>query len=376
MRLAIISHTAHYKTDEGEIVGWGPTITEINHLIEKFDKIYHVAFFHDSKPPKSAMPYTSSKIEFVALPLSGGKSVFEKAGIITRLPKTIKTVNSILKKVDVFQFRAPVGIGVYLIPWLLLKNKRGWFKYAGNWSQENPPLGYALQRKMLKRQNKKVTVNGTWPNQKKHIIPFENPCLSNNERQAGKENIAKKTYKPPFTFCFVGRLEDEKGVQRIIDAFLSLTDMGKMVNKIHLVGTGKKDEVYKNQIKDKSSKFIFHGALGRSEVFEIYQKSDFFLLPSTASEGFPKAIAEAMNYGCVPIVSSVSSIKQYLDIRNSYIVSPVTSERLAEIIMTIFKGSAESIKSKAKEGHKTSKNFTFEHYNQRIWTEILEQATS
>ena len=43
MKLAIISHTEHYKTKAGTIVGWSPTVNEVNHLLEIFDEIYHVA---------------------------------------------------------------------------------------------------------------------------------------------------------------------------------------------------------------------------------------------------------------------------------------------------------------------------------------------
>src|SRR5690606_41847313 len=64
----------------------------------------------------------------------------------------------------------------------LFCHKKGWYKYAGNWNQKKPPLGYALQRWMLKHQKRKVTINGSWPKQPKHCITFENPCLTEKER--------------------------------------------------------------------------------------------------------------------------------------------------------------------------------------------------
>ena len=36
-KLAIISHTEHYYDSKGEIVGWEPTIREINHFSTIFD---------------------------------------------------------------------------------------------------------------------------------------------------------------------------------------------------------------------------------------------------------------------------------------------------------------------------------------------------
>ena len=41
--VAIISHTQHYCDKNGEIVGWEPTIREINQLCDIFDLVYHVA---------------------------------------------------------------------------------------------------------------------------------------------------------------------------------------------------------------------------------------------------------------------------------------------------------------------------------------------
>ncbi|SHI37375.1 Glycosyltransferase involved in cell wall bisynthesis [Mesonia phycicola] len=371
MKLAIISHTEHYKTKDGEIVGWGPTITEINHLVSRFDKIYHVAFFHDEEAPPSSISYNSEKIEFIALPPSGGKTIKEKLTVVTNLPKTLKIIKEVLNKVDAFQFRAPVGIGVYLIPYLTQRvTKTGWFKYAGNWSQENPPLGYKLQRKFLINQHRKVTINGKWPNQPAHCLTFENPCLTLEERKEGIQIIDSKNYQPKYTFCFVGRLEDEKGVQRIIDAF-STVDNHKFVNHIHFIGNGEKIEAYKEQVNQHKIPATFHGFLSRTEVFNIYKKASFLLLPSTASEGFPKVIAEAMNYGCIPIVSNVSSIGQYINTENGFIVNPTTSVKLISILKELEEINHEILKEKAIKAYQVSESFTFENYNHRICTEIL-----
>ena len=96
-------------------------------------------------------------------------------------------------------------------------------------------------------------------------------------------------------------------------------------------------------------------------------------MPSTASEGFPKVIAEAMNYGCLPIVSNVSSIGQYINVNNGFIVKPTTAQKLTDILEDIVQEKKEKhLKEKAIKAYKVAKNFTFEHYNFRIWHEVLE----
>jgi glycosyltransferase involved in cell wall biosynthesis len=371
MKLAIISHTEHYKDDNGRIVGWGPTISEVNHLSKHFEVIYHLAFFYDEPSKKSSLPYTSDNIIFIGLPISGGKSIYKKLRIIEKMPFLLWKVNRYLKKVDVFQFRAPIGFGVYLIPFLsIFIKKQGWFKYAGNWNQQNPPFGYALQRYFLKKQKRKVTINGKWPNQPNHCYTFENPCLTSDERNFGKKFIADKAYLPPYNFCFVGRLEDEKGVQRIIDTVKKM-DNHSIIDTIHLIGDGHKKHTYLKEIEEHNLPFQVHGFLNRNEVFEIYKKSHFLLLPSTASEGFPKVIAECMNFGCIPIVSNVSSIGQYINSQNGFILEPVSIEEILLVFKKINLLNEKDLKIKALLSYKTSKNFTFEHYIKRIKKEII-----
>ena len=371
-KLLIISHTEHYSNVDGSLVGWGPTITEINHLAPYFELIIHIGFYYDEKAPPSALPYTANNIKFVALPIQGGSTFSKKLLLFWKMPKTIRIIWKTLKQVDAFQLRTPTGIGVYLIPVLtIFTRKKGWFKYAGNWVQKKPPLGYRLQRWMLKNQSRIVTINGFWPEQPKQCLSFENPCLTLNERDFGKEIVAKKKYDVPFKLCFVGRLEDEKGVQRILDA-LKQIQQPNFIDSVHFIGDGEKRSSYEKQAESISLDIIFHGYLQREEVFEIYRKSHFMLLPSTASEGFPKVIAEAMNFGCIPIVSSVSSIGHYVTTENGFIVAPATAENMYKILMSLKDEENEILKSKAMHAYKRVAQFTFDHYNHRIINQILK----
>jgi len=371
LKLAIISHTDHYKTSDGTIVGWGPTIQELNHLAEDFEEIFHIAFLHPDSPPPSSLPYTKTNIHFIPLKPVGGKGLGEKLKIITSIPEVLGTINKTLERVDVFQLRTPTGMGVYLIPYLSwFSKKKGWYKYAGNWNQYNPPLGYRLQRAMLKVQKGKVTINGTWPHQPKKCLTFENPCLTEAERREGLTMAQSKKFVGPFTFCFVGRLEDAKGVQRIIEAFGQLKNLVN-VSAVHFVGNGPKMEHYKNQCETLGIPAIFHGFLDRVAVFRIYKMSHFFLLPTSASEGFPKVIAEAMNFGCLPIVSQVSSIGQYVNAENGFIVEPCTSEHLRFAVAKAMASNESYLLKKSILAHKAVFQFTFEHYRNRIQNELI-----
>ncbi len=377
--LAIISHTEHYRSQEGQIVGLSSTIAEINHLTEIFDHIYHLAMFHDDTPPSNTMPYTSDNITFIELPALGGREVKDKLKILLNVPKVINRVAQTINKADYFQFRAPTGIGVFVIPFLILaRSKEGWFKYAGNWKQRQAPLAYRFQRWLLKNQKRKVTINGQWENQPNHCLSFENPCLTDEELQIGQQIVIKKELlNNKFNLCFVGRLEEAKGIGMLLDALQELdTKYSDRIIQLHVIGEGRERTTYENMARKNNVKIRFYGLISRTEVHDIYKKCHAIILPS-ASEGFPKVIAEAMNYGCVPVVSNVSSISQYvINERNGFLFDPITSDVLKVTLLKLLRLNNEAYKALISGDDYKMTKFSFAYYNDRIITEIIQSVGS
>ncbi|WP_299399522.1 glycosyltransferase [uncultured Gelidibacter sp.] len=371
--LTIISHTEHYLLPDGSVVGLGSTVTEINHLLQIFDSITHVAMLHDSPAPPNAMPYLSDQIKFVALPAVGGRTVRAKLGILFQSPKVIAIIRKALRESDYFQFRAPTGIGVFVIPYLLVFNrKKGWFKYAGNWKQSDAPLAYSIQKWLLEKQSRPVTINGFWEDQPKHCLSFENPCLTEQEILSGQMVMASKSFQIPLELCFVGRLEAAKGVDLIIAAVEELElEARQKIGLIHLVGSGPQIETYKKRVEALKLPFIIHGHLSRTEVHQIYMKSHGILLPSE-SEGFPKVIAEAMNYGCIPIVSNVSSISHYIkDGENGYIMPTLDVLSLMHCLTQLLTMEVTVYQQMKNNSVTYIKRFSYDYYNQRLLQEVL-----
>lgn len=370
MKLAIISHTQHFADAAGTIYGWGPTVREINFLASEFEEITHVACIHNGVPPASCLPYSSKNIHFIPIAPTGGKSIIEKLNVLTTAPDVIRKVSRILKEVDAVQVRLPTGIGNYLLPYLTIKNNHAliWVKYAGNWKQDKAPLGYKFQRWWLERNflNCKVTINGAWENQPKHCISFENPCLDELERKQGSIIISKKNYCGPYTASFIGRMETAKGVNRILEA---LSEFAKQnISTIHFIGDGKEKKHFEHVSSSQTDvRCVFHNSMSREKISEYLAQSHFLILPSD-SEGFPKVIAEAANYGAIPIVSDVSSISQYINETNGFVWNPETNFREWLSKLTFLK---EDLENKSRKLHEVARAFTFEKYLLKLKSTIL-----
>ncbi len=371
MKLLIISHTEHYKNSDGEIVGWGSTITELNHLTDIFDEVHHCAPLNEGIAPLSSLPYISSKIKFIPLKPYGGDTLLKKLSVLTTAPHNLRIIRRSLKDVDIFQFRAPTGMGIYVIPWLMyLSGKKGWFKYAGNWKQPNPPLGYRIQKRYLVQNSKfHVTINGKWDDQPDHCLTFENPCLTQEELAVGEDNVSNKDYSGKLNFIFVGRLEKAKGVYRILDAFGKIDS--DRIGKIHLIGDGDERELFEEIAAKTGCDIVFHGFLPQNRVFELYKQSHIFLLPSD-SEGFPKVLAEAANFGSIPIVSDISCLSDYVtNGKEGWLFDLEEVDALKSRIINVLDSPGDELYNIARKIQKQSNLFTFEYYNYRIKNELL-----
>lgn len=372
-RLVIISHTEHYIQADGTVAGWGATINEINHLSGNFEVIYHIAFLHPGTPPPSSLPYTSPSIKFVPLQPVGGKGMGAKLKMLWHIPAIINTVRKTLRQVDVFQLRAPTGMGVFLIPYLMLfSKKRGWYKYAGNWGQDIPPFSYALQRRMLKLQKCPVTINGHWPNQPEHCHSFENPCLTEEDITNGKSISENKEFQSPFVFTFIGRLDEAKGVSTLLEALKYIPS--EKIKSVHFAGDGKDIETYKTTAAFLGDKVNFHGFVTQQEVHAILKESHFLLLPSK-SEGFPKVIAEAACYGAIPIVSTVGSISHYINQSNGFLWNRETGATYDQLLDKAVHSSPEELKHISQKATLLAADFTFNNYLQKLKATVFKGNT-
>jgi glycosyltransferase involved in cell wall biosynthesis len=371
MKLGIISPTPHYLNSKGQYVGWGPTLIEIEYLTELFDEIVHVAPLYPGAPPNACIPYQSDKITFYPLVAAGGPGIKNKLKIISSIYTNLRIIREKMKGADWIHLRTPANLGLYTLPYLsLTKNKNVWVKYAGNWKQENAPWSYALQRWWLRHnlQHSKVTINGKWPGSGEHLLSFENPCLTEDDLKKGRQLAALKDFNGQPSICFVGTLETNKGAGFFLQSLKNLSQ--PFFKKVYIVGDGSQKEYFQELAKEVPLEVVFTGFLRKEQISEIYGECQFSILPS-ASEGFPKVIAEAANYGCIPIVTDMSCLSQYIfSGENGFLLKDNKPETITSLLEDIFSRSWD-FRAISGGALKMAELFTFHHFLEKVKSEIL-----
>ena len=373
MKLVIISHTSHYISKE-KIVGWGPTIREINKLAELFEEVYHLAPFYKKTAPESSLPYSSENIIYIPLKPYGGEKISEKLSVITTAPHNLNVLRMVLKKFgksDWIHFRAPTAMGLFVLPYLSVNRiPKLWVKYAGNWRMDNQPLSYSIQKWWLENniQRSKVTINGYWTGQKEHLLDFKNPCFDNNELEMANQTGINKNFTGKLTICFAGSLTKNKGAGLLIEA-LKQFPLKDQIEEVIIAGDGIMRKELEKLSEDAGVKIIFKGYLSKEDMSKLYARSHLIALPSE-SEGFPKVIAEAAAYGCVPVVSDISSISQSFDNEKAFLMKEINPEELSNRLKEAIE-NREMLKKKSEECIKLSALYTYENYIKAIKEKIL-----
>ena len=136
--------------------------------------------------------------------------------------------------------------------------------------------------------------------------------------------------------CYVGRVEKKKGIQELLEAADRCSNI-----EFNIIGPIT-DSDFKNVNK---SNVKLWGPVENSQIFEILNKMDAYVLPSY-SEGFPLGVLEAMSCGLPIIASDVGSIKDMISEYGGILVQPYSVE---DLVYAFNKISSKDIRMKMSE---------------------------
>lgn len=272
-----------------------------------------------------------------------------------------------MKRANHIHLRCPGNIGLLAsIIQILFPKVKKTAKYAGNWDPNSKqPFTYKLQRWILSNtfltRNMQVLVYGDWENQTKNIKPFFTATYSKNEII----EIPIRKLSNKLKFIFVGTLSSGKNPIYAVQLLENLSKHGFQVD-LELYGEGKERKAIEDyiHINNLSDIITLKGNQSQEIIKRAYQESHFLILPSK-SEGWPKVVAEAMFWGCIPLASPVSCVPYMMGNGSRGVV---LKEKLLEdsnqIVQVI--NNQENYQKMTFEGQLWSQQFTTETFEVEI----------
>ncbi len=368
MKLAIFTLVEHIEND-GKYYGYAPYVREIDLWNAHFNEVLVVApVSKKNKIDALTIPYQHSNLEVIDVPVFNIKSIGSIFKLLFSLPNMIFKMVRAMRQADHLHFRSPSNIAaVAAVVQIFFPNKKKTMRYTGNWDPNSTqPIGYKFQKWLLSNsfltKNMTALVYGNWPNTSKNAKPFFAATFNNSE----KEDFVVRSYNSELKFVFLGALVAGKRpllaiqiVELLLSKDLSCT--------LHFYGNG----ILKDELQDYIStrnleKNIFlYGNKDRNEIKEALQQSHFTILPSK-SEGWPKALAEGMFFGSIPISTKISCVDWMLGYGKRGILIEPNAELAVEKILKVLR--EERLSEMAKAAQKWSQKYTVEKQKIEIET--------
>lgn len=115
------------------------------------------------------------------------------------------------------------------------------------------------------------------------------------------EAVSRMPERSPRSIIYFGRLNREKGLDRIVEACRGLIER-EIPFRFSAYGAGPDAESFLREMRAVcGERFEFCGVADGESKWQALAENDIFLLPSD-HEGLPIALLEAMAAGCVPVV--------------------------------------------------------------------------
>jgi glycosyltransferase involved in cell wall biosynthesis len=263
---------------------------------------------------------------------TGGDALLDKAIQALALPRHVWRLAGAMRQADAIHVRCPGNLG--LLGCLLARpfGKPCVAKYAGQWSDyPGEPRAWRWQKALLRSPwwRGPVLVYGRWPGQPPKVVPFFTSVMDDAQMARARLSVHRDWSKQPPEVLFVGRLSSQKNVDVILRALALLRPEGLCL-RLRVVGDGplRRDLEALARALELDQQVIFQGAVPQARVLDYYEQARILVLASQ-TEGWPKAIAEAMAFGLVCIGANRGLVPQMLGEGRGLLVEPGDAAALA-----------------------------------------------
>ena len=335
--LLIVSHVRHYQY-EGEIYAYGPYAREVDVWADLFPQVQIAAPCRCEAPSSDCLPFRATNISVIAQKETGGESISEKLRQVIALPKLCFDLGRAMRSADAIHVRCPGNLGLLGSVLAPLFSRNLVAKYSNQWSRfPGEPWSWRFQRFLLQSRwwRGPVTVYAREDQARGHVVPFFTSILTADQMTQARRASNRPFASNKLRILYVGRLSRSKNVDTLLLALADLTKQGRAV-ECTVIGEGPFRSDLEELCASRGLGEIvqFTGGLPFDSVLGYLEKADVLVLVSE-TEGWPKAIAEAMAFGLICVGTNRGLVPELLADGRGFTVPPGDPEALVGVLRQI-----------------------------------------
>ena len=378
MRLAIISHKVCWNSTDspsGYQTDGGFTL-QVKAISELFDQTKVVVPCEELKREIGVSPLVGRNLQVCPLSVPEGQGLKSKLNFPFWLLRNGRIVWKEIRRADAVHAPIPGDVGTVGLLFALLLKKPLFVRHCGNWLVQRTAAEQFwkwIMERFAGGRNVMFATGGTneSPSKQNSNIKwiFSTSLRKDEIEKASVRELPADGKIKLITAC---RLEDRKGVDVVIESFPSILE--KFPNAtLDVVGDGSLLNKLKKQAESLKiqDKITFHGKVKHSKVIDLMKNAHLFCFPTSASEGFPKVVVEALANGLPVITTKVSVLPKLIGNGCGVLLDEAASGKLAEAVINVCT-KPEKYERMSEQAIKTAQQYSLENWRDFIGENLRE----
>ncbi len=366
MRFLVISHAPHFAR-EGKWFAYGPLVKEMVLWEKCVDQMEVFAPVVPANSDAINLPYLSERTFVTESPSLDFTSLGEAARSTFKLPWIVHRMWAAMWSADHIHLRCPGNLALVgcllqvFFPW-----KKKTVKYAGNWDAKSAqPKTYKLQQWIINQpwlsRNMTVLVYGDWAHSSGNIRPFFTASYFEKDFVP----MHKSPISEGIKLVYVGGLVSGKNPMTSLQALKLLVDGGHNARLV-FCGEGAERKALEDfvALHGLGSRVLLRGNVSAQEVKQELVEAHFLVFLSD-SEGWPKVVAEAMSWSCIPITTAVSCVPEMVGHGRRGVLVDKDPEQIVKSIIGL-KEQPLQFQQMQEEARVWARQFTLERFASEI----------
>jgi glycosyltransferase involved in cell wall biosynthesis len=387
MKLAIISHKGIWRSSASSsgYATQGGFPLQIRAISKLFDETVLVLPVY---PPQheGEMALTGHNTTVRPLPRPVGVGLRRRVNFLFWILRSIRILWNEIRRADAVHAAVPGDVGTVGMVLAVLARKPLLVRHCGNWLAPLSRTEYFLEWFMTRfagGRNVMLATGGS--NQPPSRSNPNVRWIYSTSLSRADMNSAPRKAPPPgqarlVITCRQTRL---KGTGVVLEALVLLREKFPVLH-FDVLGDGLNLEEFKAQAHKLgvSELVTFHGQVAHARVVELIKSADVFCFPSTSSEGFPKAVVEALASGIPVVTTHVSVLPQLIGRGCGILLDEASSENVAAAVEQVL-ASPQQYEEMSQCALDTARLYTLEGWGEQIdewckeaWGQPLRSSAS
>jgi glycosyltransferase involved in cell wall biosynthesis len=285
-------------------------------------------------------PLVGRKLQVVPLSAPSGNGIVRKLRFPAWLMINMFPIWREVRRADAVHAPIPGDIGTIGMLFALLLRKPLFVRHCGNWLVQRTAAERFWKWSMEFFGGGRNVMLATGGNS---VAPStRNPNVKwifSTSLRRGQMNGAKPKGLPrdgSIRLVIACRQEEGKGTDVVIEAMPKIRQAFPMA-KLDVIGDGSLLPKLKQRAAELGvdGSIKFHGKLEHSSVLRVLGEAHLMCYPTSASEGFPKVVLEALANGIPVITTKVSVLPQLIGRRCGVLIDSASADELATSVVGV-----------------------------------------